>query len=53
MLGTILIVILIFLLLGALPTWQHSRSWGYGPSGGLGLLVVILLVLLLLGRLPF
>ena len=51
MLGTILIVILILMLLGALPTWSHSRSWGYFPSGGLGLLVVILVVLLLLGRL--
>lgn len=53
MLGTILIVILILMLLGALPTWSHSRSWGYGPSGGLGLIVVILLVLLLMGRFPF
>ena len=50
MLGTILLVILILMLLGALPTWPHSRSWGYYPSGGLGLLVVILIVLLLLGR---
>ena len=53
MLGTILIVILILMLLGTLPTWPHSRSWGYGPSGGLGLVVVILVILLLLGRLPF
>ena len=53
MLGTILVVILILMLLGALPAWPHSRSWGYGPSGGLGLVVVILLILLLLGRLPF
>jgi hypothetical protein len=53
MLGTILLVILILMLLGSFPTWPHSRSWGYGPSGGLGLIVVILLVLLLLGRLPF
>lgn len=53
MLGTILIVILILFLLGALPRWGHSRSWGYGPSGGLGLVVLILVVLLLLGRLPF
>ncbi len=53
MIGTILLVILILMLLGALPTWSHSRSWGYGPSGGLGLIVVILLVLLLMGRLPF
>jgi len=51
MLGTILLVILILLLLGALPTWSHSRSWGYMPSGGLGLIVVILIVLLLMGRL--
>ena len=53
MLGTVLIVILILMLLGAFPTWPHSRSWGYGPSGGLGLVVVILLILLLMGRLPF
>jgi hypothetical protein len=53
MLGTILVVILILMLLGALPTWSHSRSWGYGPSGGLGLIVVILLVLLLIGRFPY
>jgi hypothetical protein len=49
MLGTILIVILVLMLLGSvgtLPTWSHSRSWGYGPSGGLGLVVVVLLVLL-------
>jgi hypothetical protein len=50
MLGTILLIVLILMLLGALPTWPHSRSWGYYPSGGLGLLVVILLVLVLLGR---
>ena len=49
-LGTILLVVLILMLLGALPTWPHSRSWGYYPSSGLGLLVVILIVLLLLGR---
>jgi hypothetical protein len=48
--GTILIVILILLLIGALPTWSHSRSWGYYPSGGLGLILLILLILLLLGR---
>jgi hypothetical protein len=53
MLGTILVVILILMLLGMLPTWSHSRNWGYGPSGGLGLVVVILLVLLFMGRLPF
>jgi hypothetical protein len=51
MLGTILLVILILILLGALPTWPHSRSWGYGPSGGLGLIVVIVLILVLLGYL--
>lgn len=50
MLGTVLIVLLILMLLGALPTWPHSRSWGYYPSGGLGLVLVILVVLLLLGR---
>jgi hypothetical protein len=50
MLGTILIVILVLMLLGAMPTWPHSRNWGYGPSGGLGLIVVILLILLLMGR---
>jgi hypothetical protein len=50
MLGTVLVVLLILMLLGALPTWPHSRNWGYYPSGGLGLLVVILVVLLLLGR---
>jgi len=49
--GTILLVILILLLLGALPTWPYSRGWGYYPSGGLGLVVVVLLVLLLAGRL--
>jgi hypothetical protein len=53
MLGTILVVILILMLLGALPRWGHSRSWGYGPSGGLGLVVLILVVLLFMGRLPF
>jgi hypothetical protein len=50
MLGTILIVILILMLLGAMPTWGHSRNWGYGPSGGLGLIVLILIVLVLSGR---
>ena len=49
--GTILLVVLILLLLGALPTWPHSRSWGYYPSGGLGLVVIILLILVLSGRL--
>jgi len=47
MLGTILIVLLILMLLGALPTWNHSRNWGIAPSGGLGLIVVILIVLVL------
>ena len=50
MLGTILIVILILMLLGALPTWPHSRQWGYYPSGGLGLVLMILVILLLMGR---
>ncbi len=50
MLGTILIVILILALVGALPTWPHSRNWGYYPTGGLGLVLVIVLVLLVLGR---
>jgi hypothetical protein len=50
MLGTILIVVLILLLLGALPTWPHSRSWGYYPSGGLGIVVVIIIILLLMHR---
>ena len=48
--STILIVILVLLLVGALPTWGHSRSWGYWPSGGLGLVLLILVVLLLMGR---
>jgi hypothetical protein len=47
---TILLVILILMLLGAFPAWPYSRSWGYGPSGGLGLVVIVLLVLLLTGR---
>lgn len=49
-LGTILLIIIVLALVGVLPTWPHSRSWGYGPSGGLGLLLVILIVLLLLGK---
>ncbi len=48
--GTILLIVLILLLIGAIPSWPHSRNWGYGPSGGLGLVVVILIVLVLLGR---
>ena len=50
MLGTVLLIVLILMLVGALPTWPHSRSWGYYPSGGLGLVLVILVILLLLGR---
>ncbi|MGB5062814.1 MAG: DUF3309 family protein [Candidatus Competibacter sp.] len=49
-LGTILLIILILMLIGVIPTWPHSRSWGYAPSGVLGLVVIILIVLLLLGR---
>jgi Protein of unknown function (DUF3309) len=49
-LGTILLIILILLLIGALPTWPHSGGWGYYPSGGFGLLLVILIILLLAGR---
>ena len=49
--GTIVLIILIIVLIGALPTWPHSSGWGYYPSGGLGLVVVILLILLLMGRL--
>jgi hypothetical protein len=48
-LGTILLVILILMLVGALPSWPHSKNWGYAPSGGLGLVVIILIVLLVLG----
>jgi Protein of unknown function (DUF3309) len=48
--STILLVIVILLLIGAFPTWPHSRNWGYGPSGGIGLVVLILLILLLTGR---
>jgi hypothetical protein len=48
--GTILLIILILALIGVLPTWPHSKSWGYYPSGGLGLVVLILIILLLLGR---
>ena len=49
-LGTILLIILILLLLGAIPAWPHSRSWGYGPSGILGVVLIIVIVLLLTGR---
>jgi hypothetical protein len=48
-LGTILIIVLILLLVGALPTWPHSSGWGYGPTGGLGLLLVVVIILLVLG----
>jgi hypothetical protein len=50
MLGTILLILLILMLLGALPTWGHSRNWGYAPSGGLGLVVLILIILILMKR---
>ena len=50
MLGTILIIILLLLLIGALPRWGYSRSWGYYPSGGLGLVLVIIIILFLIGR---
>jgi hypothetical protein len=49
--GTILLLVLVFMLLGVFPVWPHSRAWGYGPSGGLGLILIILLVLVLTGRL--
>ena len=51
MLGTILLIVLILILIGALPTWPHSRGWGYYPSGGVGLILIILVILLLMGRL--
>jgi hypothetical protein len=50
--GLILLIVLVLLLLGSVPTWPYSRSWGYGPSGGLGLVLVIVIVLILLGHLP-
>jgi hypothetical protein len=50
MLETVLLIVLILLLIGALPTWPHSRSWGYYPSGGLGLVLIIIIIILLLGR---
>jgi len=49
-LGTILLIVIILMLVGVIPAWPHSRSWGYGPSGGLGLVLLILLILVLLGR---
>ena len=51
MLGTVLVILLVLMLIGALPTWPHSRNWGYGPTGGLGVVLTILVVLLLLGKL--
>lgn len=50
-LGTILLIFVILLLIGAIPSWPHSKSWGYGPSGGLGVVVLVLVVLLVMGRL--
>lgn len=49
--GLILIILVVLLLVGGLPTWNHSRNWGYGPSGGLGLVLLIIVILMLLGRL--
>ena len=49
-LGTILLIVLILFLVGIFPAWPHSKSWGYGPSGGVGLIVLVLLILLLMGR---
>lgn len=49
-LGTILIIVLVLMLIGVIPAWPHSRSWGYGPSGGLGVILIIVVVLLLMGR---
>lgn len=50
-LGTLLLILLILMLIGVIPTWPHSRNWGYGPSAGLGLVVLVILILLLTGRL--
>ncbi len=50
-LGTILLIVIVLMLLGAIPTWPHSKNWGYGPTGGIGLILVILLILILMGRL--
>jgi hypothetical protein len=49
-LGTILLIVLVLMLIGAFPSWPHSRSWGYGPSGGLGLVVLVIVILLVMGR---
>lgn len=50
-LGTILLIVLVLMLVGAIPAWPHSQGWGYGPSGGLGLILMVVVVLLLIGRL--
>ncbi|MGL4603071.1 MAG: DUF3309 family protein [Iodobacter sp.] len=50
-LGTLLLILFIMMLIGVIPSWPHSRNWGYGPSGGLGLVVIVLLILVLLGKL--
>lgn len=50
MLGTIILVVLILMLIGAIPTWSHSKNWGYAPSGGLGLVLLIIIILILTGR---
>jgi hypothetical protein len=49
-LGTVLLIVLVLMLIGVIPTWPHSKSWGYGPSGALGLIAVVVIVLLVLGR---
>ncbi|MDM0071704.1 DUF3309 family protein [Variovorax sp. J31P207] len=49
-LGTILLIVVVLLLIGAIPSWPHSRGWGYGPSGGIGLVLLVLVVLLLMGK---
>jgi hypothetical protein len=49
-LGTILLIIVVLLLIGTIPTWPHSRGWGYGPSGGIGLVLLVVVVLLLMGK---
>lgn len=51
--GTILLIVLVLLLVGAMPAWPYSSGWGYGPSGGLGLILIIVLLLALMGRLPW
>lgn len=50
MLGSIILIVLVLMLLGAIPTWPHSKNWGYAPSGGLGLVILVLIILLLMGR---